>query len=66
MDMDTAFLMPGQERCTPIRNTDGQARIAYSYCSQQGRIFSCVCRSLDEAQSLCEDWLLRQDRNWRN
>jgi hypothetical protein len=64
--MEAAFLMPGQERWTPVCGKDGKQKIAYSFCSLQGHLFSCVCRDLDEAQSLCEDWLLAQDRNWRN
>jgi hypothetical protein len=64
--MESAYLLPGEEVCLPICNQDGEARLAYAYCSQQGQVFSCVCRNMDEAQSLCEDWLLRQDRNWRN
>lgn len=31
-----------------------------------GAFFDCESRSLEEAQRLCEDWLVGQDRCYRN
>ena len=31
-----------------------------------GAFFDCESRSLEEAQHLCEDWLVGQDRCYRN
>ena len=39
---------------------------AYTYCSFRGRLFNCTCCTKDEAQRLCEDWLVKQDRCYIN
>ena len=41
-------------------------KVRYSYCSLKGRLFHCVSRSREEAERLCEDWLVGQDRCYRN
>ena len=41
-------------------------KIHYTYCSLHGKLFNCTCKSMDEAQRLCEDWLVTQDRCYRN
>ena len=38
----------------------------YSYCSLKGRLFRCVSCSREEAERMCEDWLVGQDRCYRN
>ena len=38
----------------------------YTYCSFRGRLFNCTCCTKDEAQRLCEDWLIKQDRCYIN
>ena len=53
--MEQLFLMPGEERCERFK--DG---------SMHGAFFDCESRSLEEAQRLCEDWLVGQDRCYRN
>ena len=52
--MEQCYLMPGQERCEKIKDANGVPKVSYSY------------RSLQEAQSRCEDWLVTQDRCYRN
>ena len=42
------------------------AEVRYSYCSLKGRLFHCVSCSREEAERLCEDWLVGQDRCYRN
>ena len=34
--------------------------------SAEGSLFRCVSRSREEAERLCEDWLVGQDRCYRN
>lgn len=51
------MLLPGQERWQPV--TGG---IKYDYCTERGEFFSRVAKTLDAAQALCEDWMLRQER----
>lgn len=41
-------------------------KVRYSYCSLKGRLFRCVSCSREEAERLCEDWLVGQDRCYRN
>lgn len=60
--MEIAYLLPGQERSAPVPGPAGQERVQYDYRSERGDLFSCVCKTLEEAQSYCEDWLLRQER----
>lgn len=36
-------------------------KVRYSYCSLKGRLFHCVSCSREEAERLCEDWLVGQD-----
>ena len=61
-EMEQLYLMPGEERYTKFRDENGVPKIRYTYCSLHGKLFNCVCRSTDEAQRLCEDWLVTQDR----
>ena len=65
-DMEQLYLMPGEERYTKFRDENGVPKIRYTYCSLHGKLFNCVCRSTDEAQRLCEDWLVTQDRCYIN
>ena len=64
--MEQCYLMPGQERCEKIKDANGVPKVSYSYRSLQGAFFHCVRRSVEEAQSRCEDWLVTQDRCYRN
>ena len=60
--MEQCYLMPGQERCERFKDANGVPRVHYSYRSLHGAFFDCESRSLEEAQHLCEDWLVGQDR----
>ena len=53
--MEQCYLMPGQERCEKIKDANGVPKVSYSYRSLQGAFFHCVSRSVEEAQSRCED-----------
>ena len=64
--MEQCYLMPGQERCERFKDANGVLRIHYYYRSLRGAFFDCESRSLEEAQRLCEDWLVGQDRCHRN
>ena len=64
--MEQLFLMPGEERCERFKDGNGIPRVHYSYRSMHGAFFDCESRSLEEAQRLCEDWLVGQDRCYRN
>ena len=35
-------------------------------CVDGHRLFNCTCCTKDEAQRLCEDWLIKQDRCYIN
>ena len=59
--MEQLFLMPGQERCERFKDANGVPHV-----SMRGAFFDCESRSLEEAQRLCEDWLVGQDRCYRN
>ena len=61
--MEVAYLLPGQERCVPFAaGKNGQRRVEYSYRTQHGELFSCVCHNVEEARTLCEDWMARRER----
>ena len=64
--MEQLYLMPGQERCEKFRDGNGVPKVRYSYCSLHGALFHCVSCSVEAAQRLCEDWLVGQDRCYRN
>ena len=64
--MDTIYLLPGEERCVDFRDANGIPKVRYTYCSFRGRLFNCTCCTKDEAQRLCEDWLIKQDRCYIN
>lgn len=64
--MDSIYLLPSEERCVNFRDSDGIPKVHYTYCSLHCRLFNCTCRSKDEAQRLCEDWLVTQDRCYIN
>lgn len=64
--MEQCYLMPGQERCVTFKDANGTPRVHYSYCSLRGAFFDCESRTLEEAQNLCERWLVTQDRCYRN
>ena len=59
--MDTIYLLPGEERCVDFRDANGVPKVHYTYCSFRGRLFNCTCCTKDEAQRLCEDWLIKQE-----
>lgn len=46
----------------PFAPQDGKKQIAYSYRTEHGDLFECVCRDKAEAEQLCEDWIMRQER----
>ena len=64
--MDSISLFPGEERCVSFRDANGVQKVHYTYCSIRGKLFNCTCCTRDEAQRLCEDWLVKQDRCYIN
>jgi len=59
--------MLSDARTGTLRTIQGRKpRVHYSYRSLHGAFFDCESRSLEEAQHLCEDWLVGQDRCYRN
>ena len=56
--MEPFYLMPGQERCEQFKDVNGVPKVRYSYCSLNGALFRCVSRSVEDAERLCEDWLV--------
>ena len=60
--MDTTYLLPGEERCVDFRDANGVPKVHYTYCSIRDKLFNCTCCTKNEAQRLCEDWLVKQDR----
>ena len=64
--MEPFYLMPGQERCEQFKDANGVPKVRYSYWSRNGALFRCVSRSVEEAERLCEDWLVGQDRCYIN
>ena len=64
--MEQLYLMPGEERYTKFQDENGVPKVWYTYCSLHGRLFNCTCKTMDEAQRLCEDWLVTQDRCYIN
>ena len=52
--MEPFYLMPGQERCEQFKDANGVPKVR------------CVSRSVEEAERLCEDWLVGQDRCYIN
>ena len=65
-EMEQLYLMPGEERYTKFQDENGVLKVRYTYCSLHGRLFNCTCKTMDEAQRLCEDWLVTQDRCYIN
>ena len=63
---NTIYLLPGEERCVDFRDANGVPKVHYTYCSIRGKLFNCTCCTKDEAQRLCEDWLIKQDRCYIN
>ena len=61
-EMEQLYLLPGEERYTKFQDENGAPNVRYTYCSLHGKLCNCVFRSKDEAQRLCEDWLVTQDR----
>ena len=51
---------------TKFQDENGVPKVRYTYCSLHGKLFNCTCRTKDEAQQLCEDWLVTQDRCYIN
>ena len=64
--MEPFYLMPGQERCEQFKDANGVPKVRYSSCSLNGALFHCVSCSREEAERLCEDWLVGQDRGYIN
>ncbi|HIX33630.1 MAG TPA: DUF3873 domain-containing protein [Candidatus Gemmiger avium] len=60
--MEVAYLLPGEERCVALPSKNGKKQIAYSYRTEHGDLFECVCQNKEEAEQLCEDWIMRQER----
>lgn len=52
--------------CEQFKDANGVPKVRYSYCSLNGALFRCVSRSVEEAERLCEDWLVGQDRCYIN
>ena len=51
--MDAALLWPGEERCVMLPSKDGRHQIEYSYRTERGALFECVCKDAEEAHRLC-------------
>lgn len=66
LNVDTIYLLPGEERCVDFRDANGVPKVHYTYCSIRGKLFNCTCCTKAEAQRLCEDWLVKQDRCYIN
>ena len=49
-----------------LRQHNGIPKVHYTYCSIRGKLFNCTCCTKDEAQRLCEDRLVKQDRCYIN
>ena len=47
--MDAALLWPGEERCVMLPSKDGRHQIEYSYRTERGALFECVCKDAEEA-----------------
>ena len=64
--MEQLSVMPGEDRCVLVGDATGVGLVRDAFCSLHGALFHCVSRSVEEAQRLCEDWLVGQDRCYRN
>lgn len=64
--MEQLYLMPGEEHYTKFQDENGVPKVHYTYCALHGKLFNCTCHSKDEAQRLCEDWLVTLDRCYIN
>lgn len=64
--MEQLFLMPGQERCERFKDANGVPRVHYSYCSMRGASLIVKAAVWKKRSALCEDWLVGQDRCYRN
>ncbi len=60
--MEVALLLPGEERCITLPKKNGQTQVEYSYRTERGCLFQCICQTVEEAHLLCEDWIMRQER----
>lgn len=62
LGMEVAYLLPGQDRCVALPPQNGKKRVEYSYCTERGELFSCIASTVEAAQDMCEQWMLRQER----
>ena len=62
LGMEVAYLLPGQDRCVARPPQNGKKRVEYSYCTERGELFSCIASTVEAAQDMCEQWMLRQER----
>ena len=53
----TAYEIASGDWSSDVCSSD--LKVRYSYCSLKGRLFHCVSCSREEAERLCEDWLVR-------
>ena len=49
-----------------MQDATGLPKVSYTYRSLKGAFFHSISRSVEEAQRRCEDWLVTQDRCYRN
>ena len=59
---EVSYLLPGQDRCVALPPQNGKKRVEYSYCTERGELFSCIASTVEAAQDMCEQWMLRQER----
>ena len=45
-----------------LPSKDGHRQIEYSYRTERGALFECICKDAEEAHRLCEDRMMRQER----
>ena len=38
LNVDTIYLLPGEERCVDFRDANGVPKVHYTYCSIRGRL----------------------------
>ena len=55
-------MLPCQDLCVALPPQNGKKRVEYSYCTERGELFSCIASTVEAAQDMCEQWMLRQER----
>ena len=67
LNPEIARITAGKPHLYVLNKADnGVPKVHYTYCSIRGKLFNCTCCTKAEAQRLCEDWLVKQDRCYIN